>query len=34
MLEEHNISDGSKKKAKLGQLVFKQLHLKADKPED
>jgi len=23
MLEEHNIGDGSKKKAKLGQLVFK-----------
>jgi len=34
MLEEHDIGDSPKKKAKLGQLVFKQLYLKANKLED
>ena len=34
ILEEYNISDGPKKKVKLGRLVFKQLYLKANKLED
>ncbi len=34
ILKKHNISNGPKKKAKLGQSVFKQLHFQANKPEN